>query len=123
LQRLFSFITDSEMDEAMGVWKAVSLCLDRGCSQMVFEGDALNVIKALQQSQPCWSPWGQLLDVTRSRLNAFLQFQLQHVRREANHAAHYLAKLAVKQLCDCVWLGECPPPISDVILAEQVLLS
>jgi hypothetical protein len=35
------------------------------------------------------------------------------------HAAHSLAKWAVNQLCDCMWVGECPPQLFDVILAEQ----
>jgi hypothetical protein len=88
-------------------------------SQVVLEGDALNVIKAIQQIPPCWAPWGQLIEDTRTRLHGITQFQLQHIRREANHAAHSLAKWAVNQLCDCMWVGECPPQLLDVILAEQ----
>jgi len=37
-----------------------------------------------------------------------------HVRREANQAAHYLAKCAL-HTSDCIWIEETPPCISAVL--------
>jgi hypothetical protein len=34
---------------------------------------------------------------------------------------HVLANLALSQLLDFVWRGECPIPIQHIVLAEQVL--
>jgi hypothetical protein len=43
-----------------------------------------------------------------------------HVRRKrkANRAAHCLAKLAISQLLDTMWVAECPSIIHHVISAE-----
>jgi hypothetical protein len=48
-----------------------------------------------------------------SWLRKFAQTVL-HVRREANQAAHYLAKYALKNL-DSIWVEETPPCISAVL--------
>jgi hypothetical protein len=44
---------------------------------------------------------------------------VHYVRREANIAAHTLAKSALSRQTDQVWVGECPPAIHRVVATEQ----
>jgi len=48
--------------------------------------------------------------------------EVQHVKREANQAAHLLAKYGLCLLNDCTWLGECPSPIQDIVAFEQAII-
>jgi hypothetical protein len=48
-------------------------------------------------------------------------WQVKHVYREANRAAHGLAKMALHQVNDIVWIKECPFCIKDILLTEQLL--
>jgi hypothetical protein len=44
---------------------------------------------------------------------------VHHVKREANMAAHVLAKCALSHFLDKIWVGECPPFIHSIVLAER----
>lgn len=48
---------------------------------------------------------------------------MNHVKREANGAAHGLAKLATREQIDKIWLKEIPSNIYDTVILEQIDLS
>lgn len=100
------------MAAASGAWYAVKLGCDIGASHVHLEGDSLSVVAALKRNDPCCSRFGHLIEDTRSLL-----YMLHHVRQEANNAAYHLAKLAIFQLLDNVWRGDCPSVIRNVLLA------
>jgi hypothetical protein len=50
-------------------------------------------------------------------------FVVQCVSCLANNVAHYLAKIALIQRLEHVWMGRCPPLIQSIVLAEQEFLS
>jgi ribonuclease HI len=113
------FIIDPTVAEAMALWKAVSCCLDLGFSRIHLEGDALEVVQALKQTGSCWSRYGQIIEDTRSQLNGISGWCVSHTRREANEAAHILAKAAISQSLDCIWRGSYPDFLHAIVLAEQ----
>jgi hypothetical protein len=43
---------------------------------------------------------------------------VNHVRREANVAAHVMAKKAISNLLNHTWVGECPPFIQVIVATE-----
>jgi hypothetical protein len=82
---------------------------------MVLEGDSLATVAAINQENPCFNRYCQVVDDIRTRLSSFPNFVIQHVSRGANSAAHTLAKLALTLPSDVVWMEECPLPIHSIV--------
>jgi len=80
--------------EALGAWFAVKLCCDFDISHVNLEGDSMNVVNTLKKIEPCSSSsFGHLIEDTRLWLKRLHPFTIHHVRRDANIAAHKIAKL------------------------------
>lgn len=73
------------------------------------EGDALEVVNNLKQEY-CWNRYGQLIEDTRVILNRLQFWDVGHVGREANEAAHCLTKVALEQSMVC---------IKNIVLTKQ----
>lgn len=67
---------------------------------MLFEGDSLSVISELKKEGPCVSGCGLLISYIKLILSSLDHLCFQHVKRDANKAAHYIAKFALSQLID-----------------------
>ncbi|GLT71410.1 hypothetical protein SLA2020_434310 [Shorea laevis] len=119
----FPNITDPAVAESFGLWQAVSLCKDLELSQIHFEGDASEIVHALLQQTPCRTHYGHLIESARTSLNSLHQWSISHVRREANEAAHRLAKAAISNSLNVVWQDSYPDFIHSIVLAEQVSFS
>jgi hypothetical protein len=80
--------------EALGAWFAVKLCCDFDISHVNLEGDSMNVVNTLKKIEPfSSSSFGHLIEDTRLWLKRLHPFTIHHVRRDANIAAHKIAKL------------------------------
>ncbi len=88
-------------------WHAVSLCVDHGFQQVVFEGDSMVVVSALNQTTPSWCSHGQLIENTKEKVPSLHRVKIIYASRVVNLAAHILAKYAISQLLDEVWMNEC----------------
>jgi len=111
------YIRDPSVVEAIALWKAVSFCWELGCPRVVFEGDSMQVVQALNNGQ-AWNRYAQLLVDVRTLSHGFTFHKIQLVSRDANKVAHDLAKLVVTQPCDSMWIGECPSPIQHLVSVE-----
>lgn len=89
------YITDPAVAEATALWKAVTLCLELNIQRLHLEGDAKEIVQALQKRGPCRSRYGPLIEASLSSLNGISDWSVTHTKREANEAAHRLAKAAV----------------------------
>jgi hypothetical protein len=117
--KVFPYIADPATGEALGARLAVSLGCELGFTDVILEGDSLVVIGALKKHDVCLSSYGHLIDDAKQGLLRMQPFLINHVRREANWVAHCLAKLAISQLLDAMWVAECPSIIHHVISAEH----
>ena len=63
------------------------------------------MIRALLTEAGNLSPYGHFIDDTRS-LRGFRMAEVRHVKRTANQAAHCLAKEAIKDYIDNIWMEE-----------------
>jgi hypothetical protein len=79
-------------------------------------------IYALRAATENLSSYGHLIDDTRWLLQLFRTTEVRHVKRNANKATHRLAREAVKNCGDNIWMEETPPCISDTIALERVAL-
>uniref|UniRef100_A0A803QFF3 Reverse transcriptase domain-containing protein n=1 Tax=Cannabis sativa TaxID=3483 RepID=A0A803QFF3_CANSA len=84
------------------------------------ETDALRVSSALNSFHRDLSYFSNLIDDVRCLLSSFLGVTVAHVRRQANQAAHGLAKYALELDEDVTWIREIPYPIFSVIAVERL---
>ena len=62
----------------------------------------------LQEGNSPGARFGHIVDDIKAMLSEFSRWQVAHVRRGANGAAHGLAKLAIRNVLDRVWTVSTP---------------
>jgi hypothetical protein len=80
------------------------------------KGDALEVVLALGCEVNCGGRYGHLVEDANTLLNQSSKWRVNHVRREANQAAHRLARFEEVQL----WRSNYPECIREIVLQEKV---
>jgi ribonuclease HI len=96
-------LLDTTAAEATALFYGMKLCKELGVSNLVVEGDSKVVISAIQQHDASSSRFGHLIDDILMVLSSSPSWQMMHVRRDSNHAAHGLAKVALKNVIDRRW--------------------
>ncbi|XP_059455112.1 uncharacterized protein LOC132185342 [Corylus avellana] len=86
---------DSAAAEALAAYFGVISGHEQGVQQLILEGDAKQITEAIKDEGQNLSLLGQLIKDVRFGLNAIPMWNVEHVHREANKAAHRLAKLAL----------------------------
>jgi ribonuclease HI len=104
--------------ESVGALAAAEFSRDLGLQDLILEGDSISVVNALRSSSPNWSPYGQIIEDARGVLFSRRSWEVMHVKRDANMAAHTLAKDALLKPQEEVWIEECPPCIFSIIDLE-----
>jgi hypothetical protein len=84
----------------MVVVQAALFCKEIGVNNVIVEGDASTIIKALQEEEPNGSRYGHFIEEARMIFNSLPNWQPNHVRRSLNGVVHCLAKLATKSVID-----------------------
>ena len=82
--------------------------------KLIFEGDCLRVIKAINTKEPCKSLFGHIIEEIWSFSSALMACSFQHIKREGNKLAHALARRAVVSADTDVWVKELPVDLDDV---------
>jgi len=117
--KVYPHIVDPATGEALGAWNAVLLRCQLNLADVILEGDSFTVVAALKRTDPCLTSYGNLIDEAKQGLGCMNPVVIQYALREANQAAHILAKIAISQLLDKEWFEECPSSIQNVISVEQ----
>jgi ribonuclease HI len=118
------FSTEPVVAEAIAALHAAEFSRDLGLQMIILEGDSLQVVNAIQDTGPNWSRYGHIVADIRTVLQGFQGWQICHTKRATNYAAHGLAKEAILNVIDRVWMEEIPSCIYDfVTLEHHALLS
>jgi len=112
-RQVFS-LPDSEVAKALAMRKGLKFAKEMSFLNLIAESDASNVVLVLNTHQQSSNYVVSIIRDCISFKGSFRSLNFLHVRREANQAAHYLAKYALKNL-DCIWIEETPPCISAVL--------
>jgi hypothetical protein len=104
--------------ESAGALAAAEFSRDLGLQDLILEGDSISVVNALRSSNPNWSPHGQIIEDACGILFSRRSWEVLHVKRGANMAAHTLAKDALLKPQEEVWIEECPTCIFSIIDLE-----
>ncbi|XP_059436227.1 uncharacterized protein LOC132169166 [Corylus avellana] len=116
-------LLEPTMGEALAAYHAVCLGRNLGMQNIYLEGDAKQVVEAINSQTSTWSRFGHLIDDTRGILRSFSSWRCNFVYRNANEAAHRLAKAAITDISDRIWRDTTPNCIRDIVLMEQSVLS
>ena len=97
---------------------AVCLARDLNLGQVIFEGDAEVIIKAIKSGGFSSSSFGHIIRDIKLLSSAFSNVSFSHTRRLGNRAAHGLARMACNFSSFQVWMEDVPPDLSHVYLSE-----
>ncbi|XP_041011337.1 uncharacterized protein LOC121255120 [Juglans microcarpa x Juglans regia] len=106
--------------EAYAMLMAILFCKDTGVTNIVLEGDSLQVVKQMQKSVKDWSHGGLIIEDVKAIMKSFPGWSIGHIRRDANMAAHLLAKDALNSVEDSFSLENFPSCIEHIICKELV---
>jgi ribonuclease HI len=117
----FFLTIDPTIAEAWAALQAILFCKELGFFDICFEGDSLQVVKECSTDLANMSRYGHILDGIKSGLQSFRSANIVHVKREANSAAHRLARATITHVVDSIWMEEIPPQIYDIVIKELVV--
>ena len=104
--------------EAMAAMVEVKFSKEREIQDVILEGDSMQVVQALQDRNPSWRTYGHIIDDTRVFLGTCRSWTVHHVKRDANRAAHGLAKGGLGLATEHQWIDELPECISAIVYSE-----
>jgi hypothetical protein len=104
--------------EAMAALFALEFCCDLGYVNVVSEGDSLQIIKAVCDSDYPLHKIGHFLEAIKQKAGGFSVCNWSHCARDANEVAHLLARRASSYgLCN-VWTETLPLFISSACFRD-----
>ena len=86
--------------EAYAAYHAASLCRDLGLQHISLEGDAKQIVEAVNSPTNTWSRFGHLIDDTWRILLSFSRCYCSFIHHEVNEAIHRLARVVTTDVSD-----------------------
>lgn len=111
---------EPKVAETMALRKSMSICWELGLSNILFEGDCLQVARAVYSNRPSEDELSPIIHDIHCMLENAQDWQVCFAPRDANRAAHCLAKLACNCPSDFIWIEECPEHAFNVILEDKL---
>jgi hypothetical protein len=89
------------------------------------KGDSQIVVKAILQPHRTGAlmAYGHIIEDIKTVLPCFRSWDVGHIHREGNTVVHCLAKRAVGEETEQIWLEETPCCIQDIVLLERLALA
>ncbi|GLT69897.1 hypothetical protein SLA2020_420100 [Shorea laevis] len=100
----------------------IDLCHDLGLDKVILEGDALQIVRALNTEGTHWSRYGHLTEEARSLLSSLQSWQVVHVKRQHNGVAHSLAKYALTSRKELLLQDAIPECILNLVSTERFVV-
>jgi ribonuclease HI len=107
--------------EATALVHGLNLCKALLIENLVIEGDSQVVISVVQKD-PTSCRYGHLIEYIKAILSSFSRWQIGHVSRDPNKAAHGLAKAATRNVIERNRIDSTPDCICDIVETERMAL-
>ena len=78
-------------------------------------------MQAVKKEEKCWTNFGPIVEEVKDMLKGRHSWEISHLKRTANEAAHKVAKMAVSLNVNQLWLTTTPPCIREIVLAESLI--
>ena len=103
------------MAEALAALYAMLFCQELGFTCIIFEGDVLQIVKAINSKMANSSCYRHFVEKIQTGLCNSQSFSFTHVIWDANFAAHGLAKQATNHVIDKTSMGKIPPSVYSIV--------
>ena len=113
-------VLDSTEAEVLACRRALEFAIDIGFSELVIEGDSAQVLNSLRSTATNLSRLGHIFDDIQCLMAGLLWVEVKLVNRNANGAAHSLARYAKNIVEDVVWLEDSPPPVLEALYVDSL---
>ena len=100
--------------EAMACKRAVKFAYEVGIQEVIFEGDSLTVILAINNGATSEAPYGNLIDDIIILASHLSKVEFCHVKRSCNRVADALAKRAKTGYVIQAWIEDLPIDIAPL---------
>jgi ribonuclease HI len=110
------YVSDPAIAEAFAARCGIRQCRELGIQRVIFEGDSLEIVSALQREAGWHQKYSSLVDEARILLASFQYSEIVFVRRdsrEGNQSAHGLARMYVSHLLTHTWFDTWPASLFD----------
>ena len=107
-QSVLHGVRDPEVIETVAAIRAMEFAHHMGFTNVLIEGEALYIIKLINQADQDLSGIGNLIEEAKTATRKFLLCRTHHTKKEGNSVAHSLAKLTLLLEEDLFWIEECP---------------
>lgn len=114
--RQISPTSNLTMVELLAVRDGVYWAVERNLQQIIVKSDSLQVVQAIGSLKQGSSHMDLLVEDIRASLRIFEDSQVCYVRRIANVAAHFIAKLVISYNSNFCWFEESPNLIVETLL-------
>lgn len=104
--------------EALVALSGLHMIFHLGISGLILEGDSLNVMEAVKSRALSFSTLEPLIQEIHHLLTHFKDFELSHVGRLGNEAAHLLARYAHNVTDTTQWRHTCPAVILNRVFLD-----
>ena len=109
--------------ESIAALHGVLLGHELGVPSVIFEGDAKQVVQAVNAQEPCNCIYGHIVEGIQDALKGCTRTCFTYIAREGNCVAHGLAKEAILHVMDTTWRNDIPPCIHDIVQRGSYPLS
>ena len=113
------FVEDAATAEACALRNGLLLAGEVGCNKLVVESDCIEVVEVMQYGGNSLGAAATIYEDSTFLCRNFARVSFPHCSREANMAAHDLAKF--HEVNQAVWHGE-PPPCIRAAIANDVTI-
>ncbi|XP_042965938.1 uncharacterized protein LOC122299618 [Carya illinoinensis] len=114
-----NYMTDAAIAESFALRKALEVCRDLNFNNVWFEGDAQNIVNAVNTETEDMSRYGSVIEDVKNLLKGRKKWRVSFVFREANEAAHVLARDVLFFQSEIVWIEDAPDCIRGIIGKEK----
>ena len=103
------------MAEAEAVLWGLQLAKSADVTSLIIESDCLEVVQLVNNTKGSRSEIFWTILAIQNHMKNFQKVVVNHIPRHCNACAHYLAKRAVGKNSLCMWLGNIPAELYDVL--------
>jgi ribonuclease HI len=116
-------LVDAPMVEAYALKEGLMLAQHIGCNRLIFQSYCMGVVDKMKDGGFTANSTTALYDECNIIWSDFQDIMIEHCNREANQAAHNLAKRVMQCKQNCTWDDKPPSFILDCLASDITILN